>query len=343
MTQLGYKQRNSKKKRSLLKLTLITFLGVFLIAGGALAYMGYKVANVTADAQQDLDRGERSEFREAEVNPQSEPISVLFLGLDTRDGDLSGRTDAMVLVTFNPEEGSIKMLNIPRDSKVEIIGRYREDKINHAHAFGGIDMTLDTVENLLDIPVDYFVSLNFDAFMEIIDTIDGVEVDVPFTFSEMDSADNNNVLTLQEGNQKLNGEEALAYVRMRKQDPQGDIGRGERQKEVMESVIREVATFGSITKFNSLLNTMGRNIKMNMSFNEIVSMHAYANELDNVESLHFEGSDVRQDGVYYYDIEEQSLLKTKQTLQKHLGIERDTDSFTSSAEDDRESSRFGEE
>lgn len=314
------KQGNSKKPRSILKITLLTFFSVFLLAGGALAYMSYQVASVTSSAQQDLNRGERSEFREATVNPSSEPVSALILGLDTRDGDLSGRTDAMVLVTFNPDEGSIKMLNIPRDSKVEISGRYGEDKINHAHAFGGIDMTLETVENLLDIPVDYFVSLNFDAFMEIIDTLNGVEVDVPFTFSEMNSDDNKGALTLYEGKQKLNGEEALAYVRMRKQDPTGDIGRGERQKEVMESVIREVASFGSITNFNSLVDTIGRNLQMNMGFNDIISMHSYASELDNIESLSFEGSDVRSDGIYYYDIDEESLFETSQRLQKHLGI-----------------------
>ncbi|WP_280770600.1 LCP family protein [Salipaludibacillus daqingensis] len=321
MAQSRYesKQGKGKKPRSIFKITLITFLGVFLLAGGALVYMATQVANVTSSAQQDLERGERSEFREEKVNPSNEPISVLFLGLDTRDEDLSGRTDAMVLATFNPEEGSIKMLNIPRDSKVEIVGRYGEDKINHAHAFGGIDMTLDTVENMLDIPVDYFVSLNFDAFMEIIDELNGITVDSPMTFTETDNA-TYGTLTIEEGEQILNGEEALAYVRMRKSDPAGDLGRGERQKEVMESVIREVASFSSITNFNSLMDTVGRNLHMNMSFNDIVSMHSYANDLNNIESLSFDGTDLMQDGVYYYNVDEQSLEETSQRLQKHLGI-----------------------
>jgi len=330
------KQGNSKKPRSILKITLLTFFSVFLLAGGALAYMSFQVASVTSSAQQDLDRGERSEFRETTVNPSSEPVSALILGLDTRDGDLSGRTDAMVLVTFNPDEGSIKMLNIPRDSKVEIIGRYGEDKINHAHAFGGIDMTLETVENLLDIPVDYFVSLNFDAFMEIIDELNGITVDSPMAFTETDN-DTYGTLTIQEGEQKLTGEEALAYVRMRKQDPTGDLGRGERQKEVIESVIREVASFGSITNFNSLLNTIGRNLQMNIGFNDIISMHAYASELDNIESLSFEGNDLTQDGVYYYDIDEQSLFETRQRLQKHLGIIDEIDSSIISSVTEAES------
>ncbi|WP_416147702.1 LCP family protein [Salipaludibacillus sp. HK11] len=331
MTQSRIDNKEPKpKRRTLLKISLFTLLAVFLLVGGTLLYMGSQVASVTSSAQQDLERGERSEFRETAVNPSSDPVSALFLGLDTRDGDLSGLTDAMVLVTFNPDEGSIKMLNIPRDSRVEIVGRYGLDKINHAHAFGGVDMTLDTVENLLDIPVDYFVSLNFDAFMEIIDELNGITVDSPMTFTETDNA-TYGTLTIHEGEQVLMGEEALAYVRMRKSDPAGDLGRGERQKEVIESLIREVASFSSITNFNSLMNTIGRNLEMNIDFNEIISMHSYASDLDNIESLNFEGTDLMLDGIYYYEIDEQSLEHTKQRLQKHLGIIDEVDPiFTTS-------------
>ncbi|PYZ92568.1 transcriptional regulator [Salipaludibacillus keqinensis] len=320
------------KKRSIVKILLVSFLLILLAGGGAVGYMVYQMANVTSSAQQELDRGERSEYRAEEVNPDIDPISVLFLGLDTRDGDLDGRTDAMVLVTFNPDEGSIKMLNIPRDSKVTIPGRYEQDKINHAHAFGGVDMTLDTVEEFLDIPVDYFVSLNFDAFMEIIDELNGITVDSPMAFTETDNA-TYGTLTIDEGEQVLNGEEALAYVRMRKSDPRGDLGRGERQKEVIESVINEMATFSSITNFNSLMDTIGRNLNTNVRFSNIVSMHSYASELDNIESLSYNGRDVIENGVYYYVADEESVAETSQRLRAHLELEDETHGFTASASD----------
>ncbi|MDG5786690.1 LCP family protein [Evansella sp. AB-P1] len=314
-----FRTNNKKTFNSFFKITALSLLVVFLIAGSVLAYMGYKMASVTSSAQQELDRGDRSDLRETVVNPSNDPISILFLGLDSRDGDLTGRTDAMILTTFNPEEGTIKMLNIPRDSRVEIVGRGFMDKINHAHAFGGVDMTIDTVENLFDIPVDYFVSLNFDAFMEIIDELGGVTVNVPFTFTEKDNATYGTIV-LEEGEHRLNGQEALAYVRMRKQDPQGDLGRGERQKEVIEAIIKEAVSLSSITRFGSVMDSVGNNLNTNITFNNMLSMHSYANKLGNIESLKLDGRNYIEEGIYYYKLEEESVAEITQTLQLHLNI-----------------------
>lgn len=325
MAQSRMAQRQSKRKKPMnkfLKVTLLTFLGLFIIAGGALAYAVYKIQDVTSSAQQDLDRGDRSEYRETTVNPIDDPVSMLFLGLDSRDGDLVGRTDAMILATFNPEDESIKMVNIPRDSYVEIPGRGTFDKINHAHAFGGVDLTLETVENLLDIPVDYFVSLDFTAFMDIIDELGGIEVDSPMQISDTDNATYGTIV-IEEGLQTLNGEEALAYVRMRKQDPRGDLGRGDRQKEVIESVIRQAASFSSITRFGPLMDSFEKNLNTNVTFNNILGMHSYADELENVDSLSFDGEDFTENGVYYYRLHDESVQEMANELQVHLGLKEE--------------------
>ncbi|MCD8503274.1 MAG: LCP family protein [Bacillaceae bacterium] len=246
-------------------------------------------------------------------------MSILFLGLDSREGDLTGRTDAMVLATFNPSDKSIKMLNIPRDSMVEIPGRVRPDKINHAHAFGGLDLTINTVENLLDIPVDYFVSLNFDAFMEIIDALGGITIYSDRTFTERDNG-TYGTITIHQGEQRLNGQEALAYVRMRKSDPRGDLGRGDRQKEVIEAIVDEAASFSSITRFNPIMDSLGSNIKTNLSFSHMISMHTYASQLNNVESLSFEGDNHTENGIYYYKLREESVLEISNILKMHLNM-----------------------
>ncbi|ADU31877.1 LCP family protein [Evansella cellulosilytica] len=314
-----YKRKNKKRPNKFLRVSLFTLLGVLLLTGSVAAYMIIQAANAVSSAQTDLERGDRSDFRENIVQPGSDPISVLFLGLDSRDGDLRGRTDAMVLATFNPEDKSIKILNIPRDSRVEIVGRPGLDKINHAHAFGGLDMTIDTVENLLDIPVDYFVSLNFDAFMKVIDELGGVEVDVPFTFTEKDNQ-TYGTITLHEGVQTLNGEEALAYVRMRKSDPRGDLGRGDRQKEVIEAIIKKTASFSSITRFNPIMDSLEGNLKTNITFNNILSMHTFATDLGDIESLSFEGDNLTEGGVYFYELRPESVREISQRLQVHLNI-----------------------
>jgi len=211
------------------------------------------------------------------------------------------------------------MVSIPRDARVDIPGRGL-DKLTHAYAYDGADLAIETIENLFDIPVDYVVSLNFNAFMEIVDTIGGVEVEVPFTFSEMDSSDKKDALTLQEGKQTLTGEEALAFVRMRKQDPRGDLGRGDRQKDLIEAIIRQSANFTTITRFNSLMDSLERNLSTNLSFSKIVSMHSYARDLDNIESLLLEGEDARINNIYYYQLFDESVSEVSQTLKEHLDI-----------------------
>ncbi|MDG5786688.1 LCP family protein [Evansella sp. AB-P1] len=319
MTQSRTEYQRSKKKKpkKKLKITLYTLLVLLLLVGGGVAYVASKILGVTSSAE--LDRGAMSDLRENTVNPSKDPISILFLGLDSRDEDLSGRTDAMIFATFNPEDSSIKMLNIPRDSRVEIVGRDRLDKINHAHAFGGVDMTVDTVENLLQVPVDYIVSLNFIAFMEIVDELGGVNVNVPFTFTEKDNA-TYGTITLHEGEQTLNGQEALAYVRMRKSDPMGDLGRGERQKEVIESIIRQSASFSSITRFGPIMDSLGNNLKTNLSFGNIVSMHTYASSLGNIESLTLEGDNRIIEGIYYYELRDESVQEISRTFKEHLNM-----------------------
>lgn len=314
------KKKRHNRLHQVFKSIILLVIALLIIGGGTLAYLFFKVENVTAGAQQELERGERSEIRETAVNPSKDNISILFLGLDDRDGSLKGRTDAILLATFNKEAGSVKLLSIPRDSRVEIVGRDRLDKINHAHAFGGLDMTVATVENLLDIPIDYFVKLNFDSFIEIIESLGGVEVEVPFTFTEMDIDDRHDAITINEGMQILNGQEALAYARMRHKDPRGDIGRGERQQQILAAIIKKSASFSTITKFDEILESVKRNLATNLSFGNILSLHSYRSGLNNIETINFEGGNAMIDGVYYYELEAESVKQVSSTLREHLEV-----------------------
>ncbi|MCT8140337.1 LCP family protein [Anaerobacillus sp. CMMVII] len=321
-SRIDFKDTKKKQKRSkIFKFIGFTFFALFIVAGAAVGYFVNKMANLAESAQHDLDRGAHSEKRDRAVNPSKDNFSVLFLGLDDRDGSLKGRTDALLLATFNKNERTIKMVNVPRDARVEIPGRDRMDKINHAHAFGGLDLTIDTVENLFDIPVDYFVKLNFDAFLEIVDALGGIEVDVPFTFSEMNSKDRKGSITIHEGIQTLNGEEALAFARMRKSDPRGDLGRGDRQKQIIEAIIRKGATFSSITKFEDVMNGVESNLSTNFSFGNMLSLHNYSSSLNNIESLTIKGDNLTLNRIYYYELNPESLAEVSSTLRIHLGLE----------------------
>src|SRR5699024_12395444 len=108
---------------------------------------------------------------------------------DRRDKDDEARTDALMLATLNKDDKSVKLLSIPRDSYVYVPEVGYETKINHAHSFGGPKATIDTVENLLGIQVDYYSRLNFSDFMDVVDAVDGVTVDVSYEFTEQESSD----------------------------------------------------------------------------------------------------------------------------------------------------------
>lgn len=142
-----------------------------------------------------------------------EPFSVLLLGVDERANDV-GRSDTIVVLTVNPAKHSILMFNIPRDTRTEIIGRGSEDKINHAYAFGGVNMSIQTVEHLLGSPIDYYVKANMEGFSSIIDLLGGVDVTNSFEFTYEGKV-------FEQGNIHLSGEEALLFSRMRYDDPRG--------------------------------------------------------------------------------------------------------------------------
>lgn len=233
-----------------------------------------------------------------------------------------------MLATLNEKEKSVKLLSIPRDSYVYIPERGYNDKITHAHYFGGVTSTIETVENLLDVPVDYYAKMNFDAFMDVVEALGGIEVDVPVTFTEQNSKDQKgeNAIHLEKGLQTLNGEEALALARTRKID--NDIERGKRQQLIMKAIMDKAVSAQAITKYSKLMEAVGDNMTTDLSFSNIQSLLAYATAENGlqVESLTLTGSDGNVDGAYVYQLDPTALEETKAILQEHLGIKDDINS-----------------
>ncbi|WLR50614.1 LCP family protein [Bacillus tianshenii] len=319
------KRKNGWKKWIIISLTIFGLLLAGTAAYGL--YLTNTAKNFVDGAQQELETRQhegKSKMRSTKVDPSIDNISILFLGVDdssTRNFGSATRTDAMILATFNEEEKSIKMVSIPRDSRVELAGRNTMDKITHAHAFGGIDMAVNTVENLFEIPVDYFVRVNFEAFVEIINALDGVEVDVPFEIYEQNSEDEKNAIHINEGLQTLNGEEALAFVRTRKYD--SDIARGHRQQQLLKALLQKTVSIQSVTKYDDVLKGIGENLTTNMSFDEMTAFHDYAyqgSKLD-VEMLSMEGQASRIDHLYYYLLNDESVENISTEFKQHLELE----------------------
>ncbi|MDF2858631.1 MAG: LytR family transcriptional regulator [Neobacillus sp.] len=311
--------KKSKKRRKKLWLWIMTPILIILISVSVYAtYLYNKAEIVMNDSYTPI---ERNTARAAEVDVEMENTSILFIGVDDsseRNFSDSSRTDALLLATFNKNQKSVKLLSIPRDSYVHIPEKDIYTKINHAHAYGGVKLTLDTVEELLDIPIDYYVKMNFNAFIDVIDALDGIKVEVPYTFSEQNSNDQAGAITLKEGLQTLDGEEALALARTRKMD--SDIKRGERQQEIFKAVLSKAISVQSIGKYSDVIEAVGKNMTTDLSFNQMKSFISYLQTGSgiNMESLSLAGGDSYINNIYYYQLDEASLELTQETLKDHL-------------------------
>lgn len=321
-------ERKKKEKESggcLWKILLVVLILLLAFGGGYIYYLFHSGKKAAENAYVENSRT-KSELRDESVQPLTDNISIMIVGIDDSEkrsqGEGNSRSDALLVATLNNKDKSIKLVSIPRDSYVYIPTVGYKDKITHAHAYGGIDATRETVEGLLNVPIDYYFRVNFDAFIEIVDALGGVTVDVPYEINELDENDKRTV-HLMPGTQEVNGREALALARTRHQD--SDVERGKRQQMILEAIASKATSVTSFTKYDKVLAAVGNNMQTDMTFDEMKSLFAYLqNGMPNIESLSLKGSDDMSSGIYYYLLQDDSLLETRQTLQKHLGLTIDT-------------------
>lgn len=316
-------RRNKKRKIRKRALFILVPVVIAFIGLSYAAYLYVKADSVLSDSYKD-DGRKKSALRDEVVHPSEDNVSILIAGVDAsdvRNNSNNSRTDTLMLATLNREEKSVKMVSIPRDSYVYIPEVGYKTKINHAHAYGGMPATIETVENLLDIPVDYYVKLNFQAFIDVVNAVDGISVDVPFEMYEQNSKDKARAIHLLPGEQTLNGEEALAFARTRKYD--NDIERGKRQQEVIKAVFDKAASLGSILKFDDIIEAVGKNMTTNMTFDEMKSFIVYGTGHDGLDfqTYTLKGHNYQPGGTYYWQLDEVALSETKQMLKQHLELE----------------------
>lgn len=312
------KMNRNRKKRSWLRLVGVIAL-LFLIGSGVYLFTIYSnVSRAVETMHEPINRDktnqqpvEALEKVEENKHENRQPFSVLLLGVDARPGD-KGRSDTMIVMTVNPEQNSTKMVSIPRDTRTTIIGKGFEDKINHAYAFGGATMAVETVENFLDIPIDYYVQVNMEGFQDIVNAVGGVTVTNDLTFSEGGHE-------FEEGRINLSGAEALAYVRMRYEDPNGDFGRQQRQRQVIQGVINKGRSFSSITKLDEILDALSNNVKTNMTLGEMADFQKhYRSASKDLQQIQLQGTGATIDKIYYQVFSKEEIQNVQNEIKTHL-------------------------
>lgn len=281
MTNSRNERRMNQKKKNRNKVILLSILVVVLLVGGYLAYVFLNVYRAASNSYTPLQRtGNHSALRSQDVTIGKNPISILLVGVESySSGGVGGRTDTIIVVTLNPQTHKMTMVSIPRDSRVAVASEGNKmDKINAAYAFGAangtgaIQGTINTVENYLNIPIDYYVQVGFNGFVQTIDELGGVDVNVPFDFTQEDILSHGNIITFKKGVHHLNGRKALAYVRMREQDPLGDFGRNQRQRQVIKAAIDKIASAQTLFKVDKLATIVGNTVKTNLKPTQIFAL-----------------------------------------------------------------------
>jgi len=268
--------------------------------------------------------------------------SFLILGTDetkkSKERHEPARSDVMIVGILNKKTEQLVLTSIPRDSLVNIdYSKYdlpygktavEQDKITHALYFGsmdksnsynGIKLARETTENLLGIQIDHVIKVNFQGFVQLIDALDGVNIDVRYAFKEQDSKRKAGTITVDKGKQHLTGEQALAYVRNRHDDPLGDIGRGQKQMQVIQAVAKEAASFRSLSAYRDILDAVGDNVETNLGPNDYTRLADFTAALRDTTEYQLAGEGyIGISGKWEYHLDPNQLEQVKSNLAKAM-------------------------
>lgn len=217
--------------------------------------------------------------KENDTKPKvKDEILFLLMGVDANSvKDYKGiRTDTMMLFRVNFDTGIINLLSIPRDTRVTIKGSL--DKINHAHSFGGPDLTIKTVRDFLGIDLEYYVRVDYQVVKDIVNGIGGVELDVPFDM--VYTADPTIPINIKKGKQILKGDKAHEFLRYRSGYPEGDIGRIKAQQYFMKELVKQTLDAKNIFKLPQLIETYFKNVETNIPMSVMLKGAASAKKID---------------------------------------------------------------
>ena len=280
----------------------------------------------------------------------NEPFTLLIMGVDSSSSSLkksnSFNGDTLMLITFNPNTMNATILSIPRDTRVPIActKSKAKNKINSTGAYGA-DCVMDTITNFTGIEIDYWVKVNFQGVISLVDALDGIEVDVPYAFCESDSKRRfgNNTIYIEKGLQTLNGEQALAFARNRHTWPaycgkkysnytSNDFIRGQNQQQIVKATVNKLKNIRSLSEIYEILDIVGDNIDTNIDKNTMITgFDTFKNIIFNskninnddfigTQRLYLSGHDNMINGIYYFEYYKQSLEEIVDAMEINLEL-----------------------
>ncbi|MGT2693882.1 glycopolymer--peptidoglycan transferase LytR [Streptococcus peroris] len=297
---------------------LVTVIGV-----GAYAFTIYQQSTQT------LAKTYKKIGEETKVIEATEPLTILLMGVDTgnveRTDKWVGNSDSMILVTVNPKTKKVVMMSLERDILTKIQqpdGSVMEAKLNAAYATGGAELAISTIQKMMNIHIDRYVMVNMHGLQEMVDAVGGITVNNTLGFPiSIQDQEPFNTISIGVGEQKLNGEEALVYSRMRYQDPEGDYGRQKRQREVIQNIVEKILSVNSVSHYQEILKALSDNMQTNIEIttSTIPQLMGYQDSFKNIESQQLRGEDAMLQGGSYQIVTTAHILEMQNILRRSLG------------------------
>ena len=282
------KNIKKKKRHPILKMLFI----LILIAAAVLAYFYFTPSFVVPQ-------------RVEETADLKDTVNILLIGADYNEiGKTEGRSDSIMLVSLNFKTEEIFIMSIPRDTYAEVEG-HGKTKINHSFAYGGVELLLSSVENLLNIPIDYYAATNFAGFEQVIDAMGGIDIEVD---KDMDYQTYYDHIQLEKGFQHLDGKQALQFVRYR-QDALGDIKRVERQQLFMQAVIDKMTSWQGILSLPSVISAAFDIIDTDLAKSDImrIALNVITWDLTDLQTETLPGDFAEINGLSYWQPDKEKL------------------------------------
>lgn len=322
---------------------------IFITSNYVIKFEGYDAyKNIENEVKVQFTYSKEMKNQDYIENPGTvdKPFTVLIMGVDSTSDVLNANQafngDTLMLMSFNPNTLNATVFSIPRDTYVPIACLKGESsKINSSAAYGST-CVINTIENLVDIKIDYYVKINFKGVVDLVNALDGIDITVPekINFCEQNSKRSKKPEDLQcikSGFQHMNGEQALAFARHRHTLPAGDFQRVQHQQLVVEAIANSAKNLKNVDAFFKVLDSISANIDTNMSTNQMMNLYnvgksmifsGNSGSMINIQKTYLTGYDLTmyvnnlRSSVYTFQYYEQSLEEIKHALKVTLELEK---------------------
>ena len=322
---------------------------IFITSNYIIKFEGYEAyKNIENEVKVQFTYSKEMKNQDYIENPGTvdKPFTVLIMGVDSTSDVLNANQafngDTLMLMSFNPNTLNATVFSIPRDTYVPIACLKGESsKINSSAAYGST-CVINTIENLVDIKIDYYVKINFKGVVDLVNALDGIDITVPekINFCEQNSKRSKkpeDIQCIKSGFQHMDGEQALAFARHRHTLPAGDFQRVQHQQLVVEAIANSAKNLKNVDAFFKVLDSISANIDTNMSTNQMMNLYnvgksmifsGNSGSMINIQKTYLTGYDLTmyvnnlRSSVYTFQYYEQSLEEIKHALKVTLELEK---------------------